>query len=342
MPRQHPRLLPPALGRSHPPRARGAKKSAPPPHSHHRARARPAAGAICRWVREELTAADRAAYNAAWASVLATNTPQTSATDLNAHARRHYRHHVATPIPTTHDGVGSGVAGGAACEGRGGLWDLAAAARRVAAAAAQAHGGEDSPLLQRLPTTAAGATAAAGAAGATAAGAKAAARAGGGGGGGGAAGATADSLEGLLLQAKALSPLLRRKALDLLAAALASATEPSSATEPGPLSGCEEDLTAAAAGRLEHQLSPGAAAVALGDPALGGAEAFVRGAVGGGVWVGGVKGTARAMEKLLRSYECDPARLTDVCRQVTRAPVRANTCVCMRKAGGAGDGKGAG
>ena len=170
--------------------------------------------------------------------------------------------------------------------------------------------------------------------------------------GSGGAGLPVDSLEVLLLQAAALSPLLRRKASDLAArvaqlepahpAATPAASDgwgggravplPSLGDLPPPLEPLRALSVPAAAMAgvfsIERPPSPSDGGVfgdSLPQPeegrveAAGGAEerrAAV--AAGVGVWGGGVKGAARAMEKLLRSYECCPARLTDVCREVCR------------------------
>jgi hypothetical protein len=145
-------------------------------------------------------------------------------------------------------------------------------------------------------------------------------------GGRGRPGPAADSLEGLLLQAAALSPLLRRKARDLL-----SAPPPPAVSATLLLGGGGGGDAAAAAARRPNALAGGgglppascepelampAALGTRGAAGEGGRRDAAGAAVGSGVWAGGVKGAARAMEKLLRSYECDPARLTDVCREV--------------------------
>jgi hypothetical protein len=308
-----------------------------------------------RWVREELTAADRAAYDAAWAAILARDT--------------------LGPLHSRGDGEDSRGAAGASslsigsevsvCDAsgrRGGaLYDLAAAARRIAAAAAFAQGirpGErEPPLIQRFPAAAA-ATAAAQrpawtgicfssisaeptpAAEGLMRGAKAADSPG--------AGPPVDSLEVLLLQAAALSPLLRRKAADLAARVAAPAHRtPSPAAGEGGRGGPAAPALLSFSDEPPCSLEPIGAvfveAAAVADvrsierpPSLSnGGESLLRpgrpvsaasgeegrraAAVAGvGVGGGGVKGAARAMEKLLRSYECCPARLTDVCREVRR------------------------
>jgi hypothetical protein len=336
-------------------------------------------------VREDLTAADHAAYDAAWAAVLARDAASIRAPYAGA----------GSTSPGDSDGsaaVGHETGGGAETKRRGALWELAELARRVTAA----HGAEEREgyLRQRLPAAAvatrrtgggrnrgssqlrgmswpgsAGAsedhagqspgcatrpapfrnnarvahatqTPVAAPAGSARCWRVAAAECtvaaepdnedgnwvgrGGGcdgsaGGAGGASGVglVADSLEGLLLQAAALSPLLHRKVSDLLAAPPpADGPHPGSgrAWERAPSSRHEGDsqagLTAQRTGPLDGDTCP-----------TPGRESFsverTAAVVGVGVWRGGVKGEARAMEKLLRSYECDPARLTDVCRKVT-------------------------